>query len=69
MKTVVFVSKAAAQKKMEKEFRSCTRRRCRPNPLPDSWVVTPTKGEYTPQLGAQIQRANYAGVETCALGA
>ena len=63
MKTVVFVSKAAAQKKMEQEFPQLYKTKLPSNPLPDSWVVTPTKGEYTPQIGAQVQRANWAGVD------
>jgi len=38
------------------------------NPLPDSWVVTPTKAEYTPILGARILAANYPGVEKGSAG-
>ena len=33
------------------------------NPLPDSWVITPVKAEYTPVLGRKILRAHYPGVE------
>ena len=33
------------------------------NPLPDSWVITPTKAEYTPALGAEILKAHYPGVD------
>ncbi len=64
MKTVVFVSKTAAQKKMRKEFPKLYATPLPSNPLPDSWVVTPTKGEYTPSLGAKIRAAHYPGVET-----
>jgi cell division transport system permease protein len=62
VKTVVFVSKKAAQKKMEKEFPQLYKTPLPSNPLPDSWVVTPTKGDYTPTLGKQIQAAHYPGV-------
>jgi len=63
VKTVVFVSKAAAELKMRKEFPQLYKTPLPSNPLPDSWVVTPTKGEYTPLLGAKIRAANYPGVE------
>jgi cell division transport system permease protein len=63
VKTVVFVSKASAEKKMEKEFPQLYKTPLPSNPLPDSWLVTPTKGDYTPALGKQITRANYAGVD------
>jgi cell division transport system permease protein len=33
------------------------------NPLPDAWIVTPVKAEYTPILGAKILAAHYPGVE------
>ena len=63
VKTVVFVSKAAAQKKMEKEFPQLYKTKLPSNPLPDAWVVTPTKGEYTPQIGQMVQQAHWAGVD------
>jgi cell division transport system permease protein len=63
VKTVVFVSKAAAQKKMEKEFPQLYKTKLPSNPLPDAWVVTPTKGEYTPEIGQMVQRAHWAGVD------
>src|SRR5258708_31344090 len=63
VKTVIFVSKAAAAKKMAKEFPQLYKTPLPSNPLPDAWVVTPTKGEYTPLLGAKIRAANYPGVE------
>jgi len=63
VKTVVFVSKAAAEQKMRKEFPQLYKTPLPSNPLPDAWVVTPTKGEYTPLLGAKIRAANYPGVE------
>ena len=63
VKTVVFISKASAETKMEKEFPQLYKTPLPSNPLPDSWLVTPTKGDYTPALGKQITRANYAGVD------
>jgi cell division transport system permease protein len=63
VKTVVFVSKAAAQKKMEQEFPQLYKTKLPSNPLPDSWVVTPTKGEYTPEIGQMVQQAHWAGVD------
>jgi len=63
VKTVVFVSKEQAQKIMAKKFPELYSTPLPSNPLPDSWVVTPTKGEYTPALGAEILRAHYPGVE------
>jgi cell division transport system permease protein len=63
VKSVVFVSKEAAQRKMAKEFPALYKTPLPSNPLPDAWVVTPTKGEYTPLLGAKIRAAHYPGVE------
>jgi cell division transport system permease protein len=63
VKSVVFVSKEAAQRKMAKEFPALYKTPLPSNPLPDAWVVTPTKGEYTPLLGAKIRAARYPGVE------
>jgi cell division transport system permease protein len=33
------------------------------NPLPDAWIVTPDKGEFTPDIGKAIVRAHYPGVD------
>jgi cell division transport system permease protein len=33
------------------------------NPLPDAWIVTPDKGEFTPDIGKTIVRAHYPGVD------
>jgi cell division transport system permease protein len=63
VKNVVFVSKAAAQRKMEKEFPQLYKTKLPSNPLPDAWVVTPTKGEYTPEIGQMVQQAHWAGVD------
>ncbi len=63
VKSVVFVSKAAAEARMRKQFPDLYKTPLPSNPLPDSWVVTPTKAEYTPVLGAAVQRASWAGVD------
>ena len=63
VKTVVFVSKAAAQKKMKAEMPQLYKTPLPSNPLPDSWVVTPTKGDFTPSLGKLISQAHYTGVD------
>jgi cell division transport system permease protein len=64
VKLVTFVSKAAAEKQMRKKFPQLYSTPLPGNPLPDAWAVTPTKGEYTPLLGAKIRSAHYPGVET-----
>jgi cell division transport system permease protein len=64
VKLVTFVSKAAAERKMRHDFPQLYTTPLPGNPLPDAWVVTPTKGEYTPLIGAKIRAANYPGVET-----
>jgi cell division transport system permease protein len=63
VKTVTFVSKAAAQKKMERQFPQLYKTPLPSNPLPDSWVVTPKKAADTPEIGAAVQRAHLAGVD------
>jgi cell division transport system permease protein len=62
-KKVVFVSKEQAQKIMEKKFPTLYKTPLPSNPLPDSWEVTPTKAEFTPVLGREIQQAHYDGVD------
>jgi len=63
VKNVVFVSRAEAEKIMQKKFPKLYQTPLPSNPLPDSWVVTPTKASYTPVLGREIQRAGYTGVD------
>jgi cell division transport system permease protein len=63
VKVVTFVSKAAAEKHMRTIYPQLYSTALPGNPLPDAWAVTPTKGEYTPILGAEIRRAQYPGVE------
>jgi cell division transport system permease protein len=63
VKTVRFVSKEQAQEIMKRKFPTLYSTPLPSNPLPDSWVVVPVKAEYTPELGGEIQRAKYAGVD------
>jgi cell division transport system permease protein len=63
VKTVVFVSKGRAYKIMENKFPDLFKTSLPSNPFPDAWIVTPTKAEYTPQLGQTIQQAHYTGVD------
>jgi cell division transport system permease protein len=63
VKTIVFVSKKQAQATMAQKFPLLYKTPLPSNPLPDSWVITPTKAEYTPALGRHVQQAHYAGVE------
>ena len=63
VENVVFVSRAKAQQIMQKKYPTLYKTPLPSNPLPDSWVVTPTKAAYTPVLGREIQRAHYDGVD------
>jgi cell division transport system permease protein len=63
VKLVTFVSKAAAEKHMRQIMPQLYSTPLPGNPLPDAWVITPTKGEFTPILGAKIRSAHYPGVE------
>src|SRR5204863_7918669 len=62
VKRVVFVSKEEAERQMRAKFPDRYETPLPSNPLPDAWVVTPLKGEYTPDLGRAIQRRHYPGV-------
>jgi len=64
VKVVTFVSKAAAEAKMRKEFPTLYATPLPSNPLPDAWVVTPVKASDTPILGAKFRHASFPGVES-----
>jgi cell division transport system permease protein len=68
VKTIVFISKAQAQRIMAKKFPTLYATPLPSNPLPDAWVVTPVRAEYTPILGAKILAAHYPGVEPGSTG-
>jgi cell division transport system permease protein len=61
VKTVVFMSKERAFAQQKKQYPELYKD-VPGNPLPDAWIVTPVKGEFTPQLGKMIQAAHYDGV-------
>jgi cell division transport system permease protein len=61
VKHVVFVSKEKAFAQQKKQYPNLYAN-VPSNPLPDAWIVTPEKGELTPELGRQIQAAHYEGV-------
>jgi cell division transport system permease protein len=63
VKKIVFVSKEQAERTMAKKFPALYATPLPSNPLPDSWVITPMKGEYTEALGQEITKAKYAGVD------
>jgi cell division transport system permease protein len=62
VKRVTFVSKERALAQQAKKYPQYYKD-VPGNPLPDAYVVTPTKGEFTPQLGRTILSAHYPGVE------
>jgi cell division transport system permease protein len=62
VKLVTFVSKEKAEKQMREKFPELYRTPLPSNPLPDAWIVTPVKGEYTPDIGRAVQKAHFAGV-------
>jgi cell division transport system permease protein len=59
---VVFVSKEKAFAQQSKKFPDLYAH-VPSNPLPDAYVVTPVKGDYTPDIGKAIVRAHYDGVD------
>ena len=63
VKSVVFVSKAQAEEQMKKQYPQLYSTPLPSNPLPDSWVVTPVRAEYTPQIGKQVTAAHWSGVD------
>lgn len=69
VKDIQFVSKADALRKMRKTYPNLFKAGQLPsNPLPASYVVTPTQGEYTEKLGNDLIRARLVGVEPGAGG-
>ncbi len=62
VKTVKFVSRAQALAYM-KATQPDLVRQLPSNPFPASWVVTPTKGDYTEALGRDLQAAHLPGVQ------
>ena len=64
---VLFVSKAQALAEMEKKAGKLPKNFTNPNPLPDSFRVTPAQRAETGQLEASIARSHWPGVATVKL--
>jgi cell division transport system permease protein len=63
VKTVTFKSKEQALTQMKHEFKDLFKTNLPSNPLPDAYIVVPTKAAYTPLIGKDVQRAGWAGVD------
>jgi cell division transport system permease protein len=68
VKQVTFVSKAAAEEKMRKEFPNLYETKLPSNPLPDSYTVVPKKAKYTPLIGKDLRNSNWPGVNSVSWG-
>ena len=62
VKLVTFMSKERAFAEQSKKYPQLYAH-VTANPLPDAWIVTPVKGDYTPAIGRQILAHHYAGVD------
>jgi cell division transport system permease protein len=60
---VTYVSKAEALQQMKKNFPEMFKTGLPSNPLPDSYIVVPKKAAYTPQIGKDVKRGGWAGVD------
>jgi cell division transport system permease protein len=63
VKTVVFVSKEQAERKMRQQFPQLYKTPLPSNPLPDSYVVTPLRASDTPLIGRRVQAASLPAVD------
>jgi cell division transport system permease protein len=63
VKSIVFVSKEQAQRVMARKYPKLYATPLPSNPLPDAWVITPVKAEYTETLGKQVLASHYPGVD------
>ena len=68
VKRVIFVSKAAAQEKMRKEFPTLYQTKLPQNPLPDSYTVVPFKASNTPLIGKDVRNGGWPGVHSVSWG-
>jgi cell division transport system permease protein len=68
VKRVIFVSKAAAEAKMRREFPTLYQTKLPQNPLPDSYTVVPKKAKYTPLIGKDLQNSNWPGLSSASWG-
>jgi cell division transport system permease protein len=67
-KTVTFVSKADALKKMKKDFPELFKSGLPSNPLPDSYTVIPRKASQTPLIGKEVRQSGWPGVDKVSWG-
>jgi cell division transport system permease protein len=68
VKQVIFVSKAEAEAKMKRLYPSLYKVKLLSNPLPDSYTVVPTKAEYTPLIGKDVNTSGWSGVDAVKWG-
>jgi cell division transport system permease protein len=68
VKSVTFVSKAAAEAKMRKEFPTLYETKLPSNPLPDSYTVVPYKASATPLIGKDVRGGGWPGVNSVSWG-
>jgi cell division transport system permease protein len=62
VKLVTFLSKEKAFAEQKKKYPDLYQS-VPSNPLPDAYIVTPVKGDYTPDIGKIVLAAHYPGVE------
>jgi cell division transport system permease protein len=53
---------------MKTQFKDLTRVPLPNNPLPDAYTVVPLKASYTPQIGKEVKRGHWAGVDNVRWG-
>jgi len=64
VKQITFESKQQALAQMKREFPELFKAGQLPsNPLPDSYIVVPTKAAYTPVIGKSVKNAGWSGVD------
>ena len=63
VKRITFISKAAAEAKMRKDFPDLYATPLPSNPLPDAYLVTPVKGEYNAGVAAAISAKHFPSVD------
>jgi cell division transport system permease protein len=62
VKKVTFVSKEQAFKEQSRKYPDLYKHVVS-NPLPDAYIVTPVKGEYTPDIGRAVSAKHFDGVD------
>jgi cell division transport system permease protein len=62
VKKVTFVSKEQAFKEQSRKYPDLYKHVVS-NPLPDAYIVTPVKGEYTPDIGRAVSARHFDGVD------